>query len=314
MKMFTRTATGVLLLVLLFFSACSSSGGSITITQEQLNDELDRLVAQYQSQGQPISAEQLDQMRGSLLNQMIERELLVAAAEADGQELSDEELDAEIDSVRAQFGSEEAFQEVIAQYGYTEERLRDEIGDAMLIQKYIDNVILASIEVSDDEMLAFYNDNPSYFETPETVTASHILVQLEEGADAAQRTAAEEKINEVARLLAEGADFAEVAREYSEGPSAPSGGDLGEFTRGQMVPPFEAAVFALEVGEISGVVETQFGLHLIYLRDRTEAGLIDFETASESIRNYLVEQKEGEAIAEEIERLRENYTLDVPEV
>jgi peptidyl-prolyl cis-trans isomerase C len=313
MKNITRLAIGAFI-ALIVFSGCTRNQGTITISEEELSAELDRLVSQYQAQGADVSEEQVQQMRASLLDQMIEKAILVAAALASGQELDEAALEAEVESVRSQFGDKETYLAAIAQYGYTDESLRQEISDALLIQQYLENVVLSALEISDDEVEAFYNENPSYFETPETVTASHILILLDEDADESQRAEAERKINEVAQLLADGADFAETAMEYSEGPSAPSGGDLGEFQRGQMVAPFEEAAFALEVGEISDVVETQFGLHLIYVRSKTEAGTMDLETVGESIRNYLLEQMEGEAITGEIERLREAYTLEVPEV
>ncbi len=309
-----RSFTTVFIALLLLIASCAGTAEVISVSEEELNFEVDRMMNQYEAQGANITEAQVQDMRSSLLEQIVERKLLVAAASSAGYSLEDGELDAELETVKSQFPDEEAYLNAISGYGYTEELLLAEISDALLIRKYIEEKIYGEIEVNEEEMQLFYQENPLYFETPETVTASHILIQLDPDADQATRTEAEQKINEVARRLSDGADFAEMAREYSEGPSGPNGGDLGAFERGQMVAPFEEAAFALPVGEVSEVVETQFGLHLIFVRERSEAGLIDFETARESIRNYLSGQKEQEAIASELERLRESYTIDVPEV
>jgi len=120
--------------------------------------------------------------------------------------------------------------------------------------------------------------------------ASHILVETEEEA------------REVITALEEGADFAELARERSTGPSGPNGGSLGWFGTGMMVAPFEAAVQALEPGEISEPVQTQFGWHVISLNDRR----IPEVPPLDEVRNEIVEQIQSEAVGERLDELRES--------
>ena len=184
----------------------------------------------------------------------------------------------------------------------------------MLIQKFLEEEVASQVELSDEELQEFYNENPNYFETPESVSASHILIQLGEDASEADKAEALRKIEEVAAKVEAGEDFAELAKEFSEGPSAPDGGDLGSFQRGRMVPAFEEVAFNLEPGEVSGIVETQFGYHLIKVAEKTEAGTMDFEEAKEAIRGFLKQQKEQEAVTSYIENLKEEYTVEQPEV
>ncbi|MBU4561937.1 peptidyl-prolyl cis-trans isomerase [bacterium] len=161
------------------------------------------------------------------------------------------------------------------------------------------------VSISDEELLEYYNENKESFLEPEQVHARHILVETEEDA------------NNLLLQLKEGlTDFAELAKEKSIGPSAPSGGDLGFFTRGQMVKEFEDAAFSLEPGEISDVVQTQFGYHIIKCEEKKEEHSPTFEEAKERIINTLRYQRENEAISALISKLKEkaviiyNYDFD----
>jgi len=161
------------------------------------------------------------------------------------------------------------------------------------------------VTITDDELLEYYNENKESFFEPEKVHARHILVETEEEA------------NNLLLQLKEGlTDFAELAKEKSIGPSAPSGGDLGFFARGQMVKEFENAAFSLEPGEISGVVKTQFGYHIIKCEEKKDEHSPTFEEAKEKISNTLRYQRENEAISTLTLKLREeavivfNYDFD----
>lgn len=118
---------------------------------------------------------------------------------------------------------------------------------------------------SDQEIAQYYQDNVAQYSTPEQRHARHILIKVAEKDSPELKATKQKKAETILALAKAGKDFAELAREYSEGPSGPGGGDLGFFGRGQMVPPFDEAVFALKEGELSDVVETQFGFHIIKL-------------------------------------------------
>ena len=119
-------------------------------------------------------------------------------------------------------------------------------------------------------------------------------------------------MEEIAARVAAGEDFAELAREYSEGPSAPRGGDLGSFQRGSMVQIFEDTAFALEPGGVSDIIRTEFGFHIIKLTDRSEGGTLSFEDARDAIETYLRQEKEQEAVTAYVQELKEKYTVETP--
>jgi len=162
------------------------------------------------------------------------------------------------------------------------------------IALFMDEVLVKS-PVTEEEIQEQYDIYKPFFATPESVTASHILI-----ADPDHTAAKRAEIQAILDRLNDGEDFAALAMEFSEDGSAEYGGELGEFQRGMMVEPFEEAAFALEPGEISGIVETEFGFHIILLTGKTEAG---YQTLDE-VRSQLVEVISNERISEAIEALK----------
>jgi peptidyl-prolyl cis-trans isomerase C len=169
-------------------------------------------------------------------------------------------------------------------------------------------------------MRSFYEENPQYFEQPEQVAARHIILTTQGITDEAELAAKRAELEEIRQEIADGADFATVARERSEGPSASSGGDLGQFGRGQMVPEFEEAAFSLEPGELSGIVETQFGYHILQVTDRIPGRTESYEDAKENIRTFVTEQERNVAAQRYLGNLRsdaeilEFIEIDEPEL
>ncbi len=146
--------------------------------------------------------------------------------------------------------------------------------------------------VTDAEVEGYYNDHPKEFENPKKVKARHILIKVDQKANDQAVEAAREKAQKVYELATEaGADFAELAREHSEGPSKSKGGDLGEFTKDRMVKPFADKAFSMEPGEISQPVRTRFGWHVIKVEGVTPAGTTSLEEARDAIRKKLKDQK-----------------------
>jgi len=156
--------------------------------------------------------------------------------------------------------------------------------------------LFKTIEVTDADCLAFYNENQAQFQQP-TVRAAHILVD------------SEDKAQELLAAIKSGADFHQLASENSSCPSSERGGDLGEFGPGQMVPEFEQAAFALKVGEISGVVKSQFGYHLIKLLDKSD--VVPFEGVKEQIQQYLTSMKQNQLYTQFTEGLKTKYPVEI---
>ena len=240
----------------------------------------------------------------NILSQLIDYELLYQQAQTEKVKISNDEIDLEIDGIKDNFSSPEEFNEALKANNITIVQLKEDIKRQLMINSILEET-RNQISISDEELLKYYNENKDSFLEPEQVHARHILVETEEEA------------NNLLLQLKEGlTDFAELAKEKSIGPSAPNGGDLGFFARGQMVKEFEDAAFSLEPSEISGVVQTEFGYHIIKCEERKEEYSPTFEEAKERISNTLKYQKENEEISALISKLREeavivyNYDFD----
>lgn len=274
------------------------------ITQEALAFETQRAIEQLARRGQVPSEEMMPQIREDVLNRMIEEELLYQASQAAGIKVPDSRVEKELASIKERFPSDKEFQEALAGIGMSEDDLKRKITRGVAIEELIKNDVVQEIEVSDEESRSFYEQNASMFEKPEQVKARHILIKTVEDATAEQKTEARKRIDDVRQKVVDGGDFAALAQEYSEGPSSARGGDLGYFSRGQMVKPFEDVAFVLEKGEISEVVETQFGYHIIEVTDHRAASVVAYETAQAQIAERLKAEKSRSQIRAYIETLR----------
>jgi peptidyl-prolyl cis-trans isomerase C len=191
-----------------------------------------------------------------------------------------------------------------------EKDLRDYTRRDLVITNFIEKTIVPKVTVSEEDARKFYNENPDKFTKSEAVKASHILVGVDQKATAEEKKAAREKAEKLRKELAGGADFAALAKASSTCPSSQQGGDLGYFGKGQMVPAFEQAAFSLKPGEISEVVETQFGYHIIKLTDKKAAEKVEFKEARPRIEDFLKNQKTGAAVNDYLAEARKTAKIE----
>ncbi|MBD2872451.1 foldase protein PrsA [Paenibacillus arenilitoris] len=207
------------------------------------------------------------------LENVITEELINQEAKANNVTVTDADVDAEIELIKKNFGDDETFNSTLAQYGMTLESLRNDTKINLTIRKILE----PKTEVTDEEIQQFYDENKETLGTPEQIQASHILVATKEEAEA------------ILAELKQGGDFAAIAKEKSTDPgSKDNGGDLGFFGKGKMVPEFEEAAFALKVNELSGVVQSEHGFHIIKKTAEKAAVVPTLEEKKEEIRNQLV--------------------------
>lgn len=173
---------------------------------------------------------------------------------------------------------------------------------ASILKQYAINKLMTTIKVEDADIAAYYEANQANFAEAAQVKASHILVKTEE------------EINAVVEKLNSGVSFSDVALELSTCPSSAQGGDLGYFGRGQMVPEFDDAVFAMAtIGEVSAPVQTQFGYHVILLTDKKDAQTASLEQAKGDIEKMLLGKKQQDAYIAKAESLKSKYPLVIAE-
>jgi peptidyl-prolyl cis-trans isomerase C len=269
--------------------------------QRQANMLLGQL-RQYADSAQVASM--MPTIRQQALDNAINRILLEEAVEKLGITADKAKVEERIETYRKNFVSEEAFQESLAKQGLAPEKLFREVEIAMRAEELFRRSTAGVAPASDAEMRDFYDKNPDRFQQPERVRASHILIKTEKTDSDAVKAEKRAKIEGILASLKKGADFAELARTNSECPSKEQGGDLGYFERGSMVPEFEAAAFTLKTGQLSGVVETQFGYHVIKVTDHAKQAATPFEQTKQQLSAYLSDQKRNAAIATYFDSLR----------
>jgi peptidyl-prolyl cis-trans isomerase C len=257
--------------------------------------DFDKLIAQMEmSAGQPVPKERRDEIYRSALDQLVTYTLLKQETAARGIKADDKEVEQQMQQIRGQFKTEEEFTKALAGRGMTPDRLRSDMTKEAGIKTMMDAEVAGVPPVSDAEIRDFYEKNPDKFKQPEGVRASHILIPVPQGADDAAKKAAKAKAQAVLKKVKAGGDFAKLAQENSSDGSAQQGGDLGFFTRGQMVGPFDSAAFSMKPGEISDLVETQFGFHIIKVTEKKEASTLPLEQVTERVREFLAGQRKQE--------------------
>jgi peptidyl-prolyl cis-trans isomerase C len=237
--------------------------------------------------GQALTKENLDGIQKNMLDTIINTELLYQESEAGKIKVDDESVMKQFAEIKSRFPSEEEFNKKLAHEFYSQEELKAEIRKGKMITVLLEQDVYSRVSVSEKDARQYYDENGEMFRQPETVKARHILIKLTKDADEETTKKAEALIEEITEKQKGGESFEDLAKQYSEGPSAPQGGDLGYFPRGMMVKEFDDAVFSMKPGEVSGVVRTQFGLHLIKLEEVREAGIMDFEQVKERVIESL---------------------------
>ena len=280
------------------------------ITQAELDSQMNMVVDRLRASGRLPDVSQLDQLRSQVLENLIARELLYQESQKKGIKISEETVNEQFIGLKAQFPNEAEFNKALTRMNLTEASIKEKLERDLTLKKLIDDEVAPGVKLTDIEVRAFYDNNPEAFKQPERVKASHILIKVDPQADTSQKAEAKKKIDLVQAKLQKGEDFGALAKEYSEGPSGPKGGDLGYFTRGQMAKPFEDAAFALKPGEVSGVVETRFGYHLIKVTDKKPETIMPYDDVKERLEQFLKQRKMQEQINVYVKRLEENAKIE----
>ena len=256
---------------------------------------------------------QLRRAERQVLETLIGQELLWAEARAKNLVAPEADVAEALAQVKQRFPTPEAFQAEIARGGFTEESYAEDLKRQLSVRRLIQEEIAKGVSVSDEEVDAFYQANLDKMRRPEEAHLRHILVTLEPGADDAAEKAARARIERVLAEARAGADFGELAATNSDDPSGPKGGDLGFVERQRLVTPFGDAAFALRPGEISEIVRTQFGYHVIKLEARRGGDLASKAEAAGRIRDYLFSGKVQQALQDRAARLRADASVEIAE-
>jgi len=281
------------------------------IPEDAINYELSRLIRFYsQHMGEDQIKQSMPQLKQRAVEQAIGAKLLLNQANNMDFEVSGDEIDAELAKMQTQAGGEEAFNKIVEEQKMDVEEIKKTILEGKKVDKLVEQISAGAEEPTAEEVEEHYEANKAQFDAPEQAEAQHILIKPE-GADDDAKSAARAKIEDLKKQIEEGADFSKMAEEHSECPSGKQGGgSLGSFGRGMMVPEFDAAVFSMEIGALSDIIETQFGYHIIMKIGQTEASSKEFAEVEPQIKDMLRHSKRGQLIGEYVEDLKSKATIE----
>ena len=283
----------------------------VAITQGERDQTAQEMLSRGRMSQQQSSPDMLPKIEAAALQQLINVELLYQK----GQKLKIKDLDKKVDDklaqMRAQFPSPADFEKALASANLTEKQFKAFTRKNIVIDNLLQKEVLGKISVSEADAKKFYDENQDKFKAPEQTRASHVLITVDQKATPEEKKKAKEKADAIRKRVAGGEDFAAVAKAESKCPSAAKGGDLGYFGKGQMVPAFEEAAFSLKPGQISEVVETQFGYHVIKVTDRKQAETVKFNDVKDKIKDYLKNQQAQKPMADYVENLRKQAKIEM---
>jgi peptidyl-prolyl cis-trans isomerase C len=298
----------------LFGNKVIAKGKGVDVTRGQLDDEVIRYKAQAAARGQTIPPEQMVFMERQFLEQLIQVQLLKAqASEADkaaGKALAEKR----VADAKAKLGSDDAFNRQLKVMGVTPEELLSRWTENAIAETVLKREL--KVNVTDADAKKYYEDNPARFEQPEMVRASHILLLTTDPKTNAeltdeQKAAKRKQMEGLLKRARAGEDFAKLAKEHSEDPGSKDKGGEYTFPRNQMVPEFEAAAFSMETNQVSDIVTTKFGYHIIKLNEKIPAKKVTFEKAASDIKEGLTQQALQKQFPDYIAKLKKDADVEI---
>lgn len=290
------------------------------ISTTEYDSIVERAKKQYAGQiGMDFNSAQgrqmLEALKKNIMNSLVDMTVMKQKAKEMNLSVTPEEYDARYkEFLRSRYnGTESALDEDLKKNRITKAEFEKQFRDQILLQKLYQKIV-SDIKISDADLKGFYDKNKEKFQVPEQIAAKHILIKADKSkpADVAKAKA---KAEDLIRQLKAGANFEDLAKKNSEDDgSKPSGGDLGNFSKGRMVPEFEQAAWALKPGEFSQTpVQTNFGFHIIKRGPTTPGQTRKFEDVKEMIKGQLKQEKERTTFENWLKEAKANAKIDINE-
>jgi len=287
-------ATPAATMASLFGDPVIAKGKGVEVRQSALDEVVMGIKSAYAARNQTIPPQQMMGIESQMLDRLIQIQLLLQKATDADKLVGNTKAEEQLSNLLARAGTPEAFDRQLKAVGMTPGELRTKITQEATATATLTRDL--GVTVTDADATNFYTAHPTDFEQPEMVRAAHILLSSHDPATGAelpddQKTAKRKQMEDILKRARNGEDFATLARQYSEDPGSKEKGGEYTFPKGQMVPEFEAAAFSLQTNQISDVVTTQFGYHIIKLYEKIPAQTVAYAKVADKIKDYLVQQK-----------------------
>ena len=322
MKTFFATIAATLLACSVAHSADSlgegviAKGKGVTVTQDQLDDAFIAYKASLAARNQNIPESMRAEVEAKLLDKLIVTQIMMQRATPEDKEKGSASAEKISTDAEKRFSSPELFKQQLLASGLTYKEFKEKLLEQAICEQVLEREVKPTINITDADVKKYYDENPTRFEQPEMVRASHILISTvnpntRKPLPADEKQLREKKINDLRARVMKGEDFAKLAKEYSDDlPSKEKGGEY-TFARGQMVKPFELAAFNLKTNEVSQIVESPFGYHIIKLHEKIPPKKLEFSAVSKDIREGLIQKELQAKMPEYFEKLKKEAGVEL---
>jgi len=279
------------------------------ITRQDLEQETSMLAAELRHRNRALSTGRMDRLKRQLVENLIERELLYQRAQKKKIEIRNQWVDRAILDLKSELKAKSGYTTYLENAKISEAQLKTRIRKGLIVRRLLRRDVIRQIKVSEAEMQAFYRDHPEYFQRHEQARLRQIMVSFKPEKGRSGRGAALLRIQTIQAKLKQGGNFAALALDHSEDNSRTSGGDLGYLHRDDMIPAFANAAFSLEPGQVSDIVETPLGYHLIQMVDRVPSSQMAYRNARTKIERTLRRNKEKKATDTYLAKLKRQASI-----
>ncbi|HEX3800030.1 MAG TPA: peptidylprolyl isomerase [Verrucomicrobiae bacterium] len=296
----------------LFPDPVIAKGTGFEIKRSQLDEAISGVRSAAAARGRELTPADLSAIERSSFDHLLEVQLLKAKATADDKAKATVEADKRFAIIKKRAPSQEALDRQLKVMNLTEETLRGRL----IEEATAEQVLRDKVKVTDDQVRKYYDDNPSQFEEPEMVDASHILLMTVDPKTGKalpddEKKAKLKQAEDLLKRAKGGEDFAKLASQYSEDPGSKENGGKYVFPRGRMVKEFEAAAFTLQTNQISDIVTTQYGYHIIKLNEKIPAKKLEFDKVKTDVRTALESQAMEKILPDVTDKLKKDANVQI---
>ena len=283
----------------------------VNIPAEKFLVEFEGTLRRYQRARHPVKPQLKERLKDNLVRRLVDAEIIRQKAKEMQVEVAEKDFNAKWEAHKKRYGTPDAFKAFLARTGETVERMQAQFR-LNLIREQVFAKVSDNVVIADKDLTDFYEKNKEKYNEKEKIKASHILFRVPANASDEEKTKKKALAKEVlAKAKKNPASFAELAKQYGEDPTKDRGGDLGFFTKGRMVKPFEEAAWKLKKGKVSNLVTTQFGYHIILKTDHQKENQKSFKDVKEQISRTVRAQRRNNAVREAIASWRSAAKIEV---
>ena len=273
--------------------------------------EFEGTLRRYQRARHPVKPQLRERLKDNLVRRLVDAEIIQQKAKEMKVEIEEKDFNAKWEAHKKRYGTPDAFEAFLARTGETVERMQDQFR-LNLVREQVFAKVSDNVVIQDKDLTDFYEKNKEKYNEKEKIKASHILLRVPANASDEEKKKKKALAKEVlAKAKKNPASFGELAKQYGEDPTKDRGGDLGFFTKGRMVKPFEEAAWGLKKGKVSNLVKTQFGYHIIMKTDHQKENQKSFKDVKEQISRTVRAQRRNNAVREAISSWRSQAKIEI---